>query len=88
MCMSLPAMGSVTKQKDLGLGNYHFYNERQVNLFLRKRGLYPPGFCCKWNLEKLSGYSARIHKDALGPWWIDLLNSYLANFSKLIENIK
>ena len=35
---------------------YHFYNERQVNLFLRKRGLYPPGFCCKWNLEKLSGY--------------------------------
>ena len=39
-------------------GIYHCYIERQVNLFLRKRGLYPPGFCCRWNPEKLSGYRA------------------------------
>lgn len=81
-------------------GIYHFYNEGQVKLFfVSERGLYPSRVLLQmepWEIvwmqssEGLSFlvYSARIHKDAQGPWWIDSLNNYIADFNKLIKNIK
>lgn len=89
----------VTEQKDLRFwGIYHCYIGETSKLVSKKERALSSRFCCKWNPEKLLildceglsflAYSARIYSYALGPWWIDPLNSYLANFSKLIENSK
>lgn len=89
----------VTEQKDLRLGNLPLLYWETSKLVSKKERALSSRVLLQmepWEIvwiqscEGLSflAYSARIHKDASGPWWTDPLNGYLANFSKLIENIK
>lgn len=84
----LPAMGPCYRTERLALGNLPLLYWETVNLFLRKRGLYPPGFAANGTLRNcldtelwgpfILAYSASNIQGCFGPMVDWPLNSYLA----------